>query len=59
LRYTKKKGDSPLCTIPSHELLAVERVDDETFGGLKFVSVYLVDFVRPLREGESVLMPSP
>lgn len=38
LKYAKKKGDVPLCTIPSHELLAVERVDDETFGGMKFVS---------------------
>ena len=38
LTYSKKKGDSPLCTIPAHELLAVERVDDDTFGGMKFVS---------------------
>ena len=47
LRYAKKKGDSPLCTIPSHELLAVERVDDGTFGGMKFVSA-LVDSVPVL-----------
>lgn len=38
LTYAKKKGDPPLCVIPSHELLAVERVDDDTFGGMKFVS---------------------
>ena len=46
LRYAKKKGDSPLCTIPFQELLAVERVDDETFGGMKFVSAKKIHILK-------------
>ena len=36
LTYAKGRGDSPLCTIPASNLLAVERVDDQTFN-MKFV----------------------
>ena len=38
LTYAKAKGESPLCTIASHELLAVERVDDNAFT-LRYVSL--------------------
>ena len=37
LTYHKGKGDTTLCLIPSDELLAVERVDENAFS-MKFVS---------------------
>ena len=40
LTYSKSKGEAPLCTIPSNEMLAVERVDESAFG-MKFVSVLI------------------
>lgn len=38
LTYSKTKGEAPLCVIPSSEMLAVERVDENAFG-MKFVSL--------------------
>lgn len=40
LTYSKAKGDTPLCVIPAHEMLAVERVDENAFG-MKFASACL------------------
>ena len=37
LSYSKSRNDPPLCEIPTSELLAVERVDDQAFN-MKFVS---------------------
>lgn len=36
LIYCKTKGEAPLCSIPSQEMLAVERVDENAFG-MKFM----------------------
>lgn len=36
LTYSKAKGEGALCAILSHEMLAVERVDESAFG-MKFV----------------------
>lgn len=46
MTYSKAKGEIPLCTIPSHEMLAVERVDESAFG-MKFVSVKIGSPVIP------------
>ena len=47
LTYSKVKGDAPLCVIPAHEMLAVERVDENAFG-MKFVSACLPTIYRRL-----------
>lgn len=37
-------GEKPLCYIPTHEIQAVERVDEEAFG-MKFVSYRLQQLI--------------
>lgn len=50
--YHKGKGESPLCFIPSDELLAVERLDENAFS-LKFVSLIMTVST----ESNPVLLP--
>ena len=39
--YNQTSGERPLCFIPTREIQAVERVDDETFG-MKFVCLFIM-----------------